>query len=84
MKIFMDNYEMSSTELGKGAFGKVKKAIKRSNGEERAVKMIDKLSLDSAERVRLKYEINILKNLSHPNIVRLFEVYENKSSIFLV
>lgn len=84
MKIFTDNYEMSTKELGKGAFGKVKKAVKRSNGEERAVKMIDKLSLDSSERVRLKYEINILKNLSHPNIVRLYEVYENKSSIFLV
>ena len=36
------------------------------------------------ERVRLKYEIDILKNLNHPNIVRLYEVYENKSSIFLV
>ena len=34
--------------------------------------------------MRLKYEIDILKNLTHPNIVRLYEVYENKSSIYLV
>ena len=32
----------------------------------------------------MKYEIDILKNLNHPNIVRLYEVYENKSTIILV
>ena len=36
------------------------------------------------EKVRLKYEINILKNLIHPNIVRLIEVFEDKNYIFLV
>jgi len=46
--------------------------------------MIDKLAMDEVERVRLKYEIDILKNLTHPNIVRLYEVYESKSSIYLV
>ena len=63
MKLFTDKYEMSTKELGKGAFGSVKKAILRDNGEERAVKIIDKLSLDKQERIRLKYEIDILKNL---------------------
>ena len=36
------------------------------------------------ERVRLKYEVDILKNMNHQNIVRLYEVYENKSWIYLV
>ena len=58
--------------------------MKKATGEVRAVKMIDKLHFDAEEKIRLKYEIDILKNLTHPNIVRLFEVYENKSSIFLV
>ena len=84
MTVFMDKYELHSNILGKGAFGKVKKATLKSNGEQRAVKMIDKLTMDEQERVRLKFEIDILKNLNHPNIVRLFEVYENKSNIFLV
>ena len=70
--------------LGSGAFGQVRKATKKANNELRAVKMIDKLQLDENEKVRLKYEIDILKNLTHPNIVRLYEVYENKSSIYLV
>ena len=50
----------------------------------RAIKIIDKLQLEDAERIRLKYEIDILKNLNQPSIVRLYEVYESKSSIFLV
>lgn len=40
--------------------------------------------MDKQEKVRLEYEVEILKNLNHPNIVRLFEVYENKDNIFLV
>ena len=40
--------------------------------------------MSAKEKIRLKYEIDILKNLDHPNIVRLYEVYEDKSSIYLV
>ena len=84
MKIFRNKYELNKTVIGKGAFGQVQKATLKTNGEQRAVKIIDKLQLDPEERVRMKYEIDILKNLNHPNIVRLYEVYENKSNIFLV
>ena len=52
--------------------------------EERAVKLIVKIKMSLHEKVRLKYEINILKNLIHPNIVRLIEVFEDKNYIFLV
>lgn len=40
--------------------------------------------MDDREKVRLKYEIDILKNLDHPNIVRLYEVFEDKDSMYLV
>ena len=36
------------------------------------------------ERVRLKFEVDILKNLNNPNIVKLYEVYEDMSRIYLV
>ena len=52
--------------------------------DERAVKLIVKIKMSLHEKVRLKYEINILKNLIHPNIVRLIEVFEDKNYIFLV
>ena len=40
--------------------------------------------MNDQEKVRLKYEVNILKNLNHPNIVRLHEVFEDSRYIWLV
>jgi calcium-dependent protein kinase len=40
--------------------------------------------MNDQEKIRLKYEVNILKNLDHPNIVRLYEVFEEKKNIYLV
>jgi len=62
----------------------VRKATLRSNNELRAIKIIDKLSMSDDERIRLMYEIDILKNLSHPNILRIYEVYEGNDKINLV
>ena len=81
---FGKNYKLNQTVLGEGAFGKVQMAESKINGEIRAVKIIDKLRLNDEDLIRLKYEIDILKNLNHPNIVRLYEIYENKCAILLV
>ena len=48
------------------------------------MKMISKEHITQQEAVRLRYEIDILKNLSHPNILRLFEVFEERQYIYLV
>jgi calcium-dependent protein kinase len=37
-----------------------------------------------SDQTRLRYEIDILKNLDHPNILRLYEVFEDKKCIYLV
>src|SRR5689334_16993613 len=67
-----------------GAYGKVQKCIHKITKEVRAVKIMDKKQMTDKEKVRLKYEIDILKNLDHPNIVKLYEVFEDKTSIYLV
>ena len=84
LDVFKEKYEVDSQILGRGNFANVKKATLKSNGEVRAVKIIDKLELNDEERVRLKYEIDILKNLDHPNILRLYELYETRSDLILV
>ena len=85
MMLFQQKYRMvQGAPIGQGAFGQVRKATLRANKELRAVKIIDKLSMSAEERVRLMYEIDILKNLNHPNILRLYEVYESKDKINLV
>ena len=38
MSVFMDKYELQSNIIGKGAFGKVKKATVKANGEQRKKK----------------------------------------------
>jgi calcium-dependent protein kinase len=40
--------------------------------------------MSSEMKEKLKIEVTIMKNLNHPNIVRLFEVFEDKSHIFMV
>ena len=40
--------------------------------------------MDKEEKVRLRYEIDILKGLDHPNIVRLYEIFEDKTHMYLV
>ena len=67
-----------------GSYGKVQKCYHKVTREVRAVKIMDKRNMDAKEKVRLKYEIDILKNLDHPNIVKLFEVFEDKHFIYLV
>ena len=45
---------------------------------------MNKEAISREEQVRLRYEIDILKNLDHPNILKLYEVFEDKSKIYLV
>ena len=47
MDVFIEKYEMQKHELGRGAYGTVKKAIMKSNQEPRAVKIIEKANLSS-------------------------------------
>ena len=46
--------------------------------------MIDRLTLNDSERRDLKKEVDILYNLQHPNIMKLYEVYKNKTMMYLV
>ena len=70
--------------LGFGDVSKVRTAIHKATQDVRAVKIIDKLRLTSKDLNKLHVEIDILKELTHPNIVKLFEVYEDKGFIYLV
>lgn len=50
----------------------------------RAVKIIKKDALDEKEMERFIHEIEILKKLDHPNILKLFEFYEDNKRFYLV
>lgn len=50
----------------------------------RAVKIINKKYLEDDEREKLLTEINILKNMDHPNILKLHEFFQDQKRYFLV
>ena len=65
-----------STELGKGSFATVRKAVSRTTGELYAVKMIqDSKRGKGVRNTALAREITIMERLKHPNICELKEVF---------
>jgi MAP/microtubule affinity-regulating kinase len=83
------NYVFQKT-VGEGNFAKVKLAQHKLTGQEVlifnkvAIKIIDKTTLDEKKISKLYREVRIMKMLHHPNIVKLYEVIETKSTVFLV
>ncbi|XP_053990245.1 calcium-dependent protein kinase 5-like [Hylaeus volcanicus] len=79
---FSDYYDLNVKSLGKGSFGSVVGARDLRTGSLRAVKIVYKPKV--ANVTRLKREILIMKALDHPNIIRLFEVFEDTKNLYLV
>ncbi|KAI9983041.1 hypothetical protein PInf_006958 [Phytophthora infestans] len=71
-------------QLGRGRFSKVCEATHKRTGVKSAVKIIDKSKLQPTEKELLRTEIAILKLVHHPNIIRLYDVYEDRQYIFIV
>lgn len=70
-------------QLGKGGFSTVYMGRHKVLGEDRAIKVIKK-SHDPSAIEMFQYELAILKELDHPNIIRLYEVFESKDFAYLV
>eukprot|EP00606_Chrysophyceae_sp_TOSAG23-5_P000817 GSChrysophyteH2.ASY1.ANO1.1623.1 assembled CDS len=82
--IVLGQYKMGKT-LGIGAFGKVKLAVHEITGQKVAIKILNKgkiKHMEMAEKVRR--EINILNMCTHPHIIRLYEVIDTPSDIFVI
>lgn len=67
-----------------GAFGEVRTCFYRKTGAKRAVKIIKKDKMNVKEKAKFFQELDILRQLDHPNIVRLFEVFQDEKRYFYV
>ncbi|EGR31676.1 protein kinase domain protein [Ichthyophthirius multifiliis] len=78
-----ENYDIDQKKvLGSGTYGSVFKAKKKDSKIIRAVKQIPKSKVKNTER--FKAEIDITRSLDHPNIIKLFETYEDERNVYLI
>jgi len=78
------NYSIGG-RLGEGTFGTVLKATHTIAGERVAVKVLEKKRMQQADDIeRVGREIQILKQLKHPHVVRLWEIIYAADRIYLV
>ncbi|KAJ0122237.1 serine/threonine-protein kinase MARK2 [Diaporthe amygdali] len=66
--------------IGEGEFGKVKLGWKQEGGIQVAIKLIkkDQLGSNPSRMAKIMREVAILKQLTHPNIVRLHKMEESE------
>jgi len=67
--------------IGTGSFGQVRLAIHKATKQTRAVKIIQKSKVDTKV---LFNEINVLSKLSHPNIMQIYEIFDDNTNIYIV
>jgi len=77
-----DKYEVRQ-KLGKGKFGLVRLGINKKTGEKVAIKVMSKKEMNNQDLELVKTEIEILKICQQPNIIRLFDVFENLDYIYI-
>ena len=82
--------------VGKGASGHVKIARHRRTGQLAAVKILplapfvnSRASLDAQaksekQRLGIDREITMMKLMNHPNIMRIYDVYEGEKQLYLI
>lgn len=78
---FATSYTLGRT-IGKGAFGIVYEATHNSSHKKYAIKSLVKSNLSETQKV--KQEIQILKSISHPNIVQFYELFEDDVHLRIV
>ena len=79
-----NDYNLLEPPLGTGAFGEVRKAVHRGTGMSRAVKIIDKKMANADEIEKLINEVEVMKKLDHPHIVKVYEYYQDPKFFYIV
>uniref|UniRef100_A0A8C7I9H0 non-specific serine/threonine protein kinase n=1 Tax=Oncorhynchus kisutch TaxID=8019 RepID=A0A8C7I9H0_ONCKI len=81
--VSMGYYEIERT-IGKGNFAVVKLATHIITKAKVAIKIVDKTQLDDENLKKIFREVQIMKMLRHPHIIRLYQVMETERMIYLV
>ncbi|CAN6587130.1 unnamed protein product [Malus baccata var. baccata] len=72
------------SEVGRGSFSTVWKAVHRQSGKVVALKQVHLSRLNRHLKNCLDCELNFLSSVNHPNIIRLLNAFQGESCIFMV
>lgn len=77
-----DLYEVRQ-KLGNGKFGLVRLGVHKQTGRKVAVKVMNKKEMNNQDLELVKTEIEIMKVCQQPNIIRLYDVFENLDYLYI-
>lgn len=85
IKNINERYELDKEDkLGQGSFGLVIRATSKISGKDCAMKIIKKKNISSqVEEELMANELNLLKDLSHPNIMEVTEILHDKNHWYI-
>ena len=81
----MENYEVIN-QIGHGNFGKIYKIKRKSDNKVLIWKELDYSHMTEKEKEQIVNEVNILRELNHPNIVKYYDriIDKNNSKIYII
>lgn len=83
---FYSVYRLESQPLGSGRYGEVRKCVHNSTKDIRVVKIISKAGLPT-EMIQSRTvfnEVEFLKTVDHPNLLRVYEFFEDDCNFYIV
>ena len=69
-------------ELGKGSYGQVFRCQNKETGNVYACKKMSKKKIKNKKQFQT--ELNLLRTTDHPNIIKLYDIYEDNKYIYLI
>ena len=72
------------SKIGEGCYGTVFLAMNLITKQNVAIKKINKIKENEIDDLEVKNEINILRNLDHPNIVKIIEFYSTENAYYII
>jgi len=78
----INNYYEFIKELGKGSYGQVLRCQNKETGNVYACKKMSKKKIKNKKQFQT--ELNLLRTTDHPNIIKLYDIYEDNKYIYLI
>ncbi|KAJ2707553.1 hypothetical protein FB645_000730 [Coemansia sp. IMI 203386] len=85
--VLSTKYQITESVLGKGTFAEIRLAYKKDSQQQMAVKVMEKRNFSvngtAGGGTNYIHEINLLRGIRHPNIVRVYDVVETPRHVYI-